>query len=299
MSQSEITAGIECLTETRCELGESPLWDSRLGRLWWVDIEGRAVHAFDEADGREQRFALDKRPTALGLTEDPGELVLALEDGVYLWRWPGTPRLLASIEADVPSTRCNDAKIGPDGWFWVGTIDERSPRQPAAALYRVSPAAEVQQIEAGLTVSNGLAWSADGRTQYHADTGAAWLDRHDFDPSTGERSGRLRIATPTNEDGRPDGGACDIDGNYWSAGVSAGCLNRYARDGTLRQRVAVPVVAPTMPCFGGPDLRTLYFTSLRAGRDPDALASYPESGAVHRMPLTTPGVPAFIWGRTN
>jgi sugar lactone lactonase YvrE len=30
-------------------LGEGVLWDDRIGRLWWVDINGRRLHSMDEA----------------------------------------------------------------------------------------------------------------------------------------------------------------------------------------------------------------------------------------------------------
>src|SRR3712207_9091319 len=62
--------------------------------------------------------------------------------------------------------------------------------------------------------------------------------------------------------GRPDGGACDAEGFYWSAGVSAGRLNRFAPDGSVAQSHELPVPSPTMPCFGGPDFRSLFVTSL-------------------------------------
>ena len=68
------------------------------------------------------------------------------------------------------------------------------------------------------------------------------------------------------EDGRPDGAACDAEGFYWSAGVSAGVLNRISPTGEIERKVMLPLAAPTMPCFGGPDLKTLYVTSLTTDR---------------------------------
>jgi sugar lactone lactonase YvrE len=84
-------------------------------------------------------------------------------------------------------------------------------------------------------------------------------------------TGRARYAEPETI-GRPDGGACDAEGFYWSAGVSAGRLNRFAPDGMLAAAFDVPAPAPTMPCFGGADFRTLFLTSLSEGREPHPLA---------------------------
>ena len=99
--------------------------------------------------------------------------------------------------------------------------------------------------------------------------------------STGEGaiSERTRIAEPEVAVGRPDGGSCDVEGYYWSAGVSAGHVNRFTADGSWSPATMLPVPAPTMPCFGGPDFRTLYLTSLREGRSAALLQRAPQSGA--------------------
>ena len=67
--------------------------------------------------------------------------------------------------------------------------------------------------------------------------------------------------------GRPDGGACDMAGNYWSAGPSAGRLNRFSADGELLDWIELPIATPTMPCFGDDDMRTIYVTSLDSKTD--------------------------------
>jgi sugar lactone lactonase YvrE len=117
----------------------------------------------------------------------------------------------------------------------------------------------------GLVVSNGLAWSPCGRTLWHSDSRAAVIWTWRYDPATGAITDRREVARPTEALGRPDGAAVDAEGGYWSAGVSAGRLNRWLPDGTLDRVVELPVRAPTMPCFGGEGLRTLFVTSLRPG----------------------------------
>src|SRR5258705_528561 len=82
--------------------------------------------------------------------------------------------------------------------------------------------------------------SPDGRTMFHSDSRAGWLDRWDFDPANGAISNRMRIADLDEAMGRPDGGATDINGDYWSAGISAQRLNRFAPDGRLIESYPVP-----------------------------------------------------------
>ncbi|MCX5493394.1 SMP-30/gluconolactonase/LRE family protein [Kaistia dalseonensis] len=272
--------GLRPLVPTLYQLAESPVYDDRSHRLVFCDIVDNAVHAVDLATGEDRVWRFPSLVASLGLAES-GKIVVALKDSVILFDpETGTSKTLASVEADKPSTRLNDGKVGPDGAFWVGTINEAADRAPIGGLYRVDAAGHVELKVDGIKCSNGLAFTADGRTMFHTDTRGPWIDRWDFDPATGAISGRTRIATPDDATGRPDGGAADVEGYYWSSGVSAARLNRYAPDGTLVESYPVPAAAPTMPAFGGPDMKTLFVTSLRQGRSAEQLAQYPLSGSV-------------------
>ena len=150
-----------------------------------------------------------------------------------------------------PATnRLNDGKVGPDGAFWVGSMDENTPRQPTGALYRVTADGRIERKAEGYRVSNGLAWSPDGRIMYHSDSSPGIIEAWDFDPATGGMTNHRRLAKLTNEEGRPDGAAIDMDGNYWSAGPSAGCLNCFSPDGKLLERSRSR--CPARPCPASP-----------------------------------------------
>ena len=55
----------------------------------------------------------------------------------------------------------------------------------------------------------------------------------------------------------------------------------------------MPVVAPTMPVFGGTDFRTLYLTSLREGRDEELLAKAPLTGGLLAAPAAGRRIPVL------
>lgn len=281
---------IDCLVTDRMLIGESPLWDAAHRRLYWCDIPGRTVHAMAVDSGERNAWRFESEVGSLGLAES-GRLVIALRNSIILFDAVTQERAtIARIESDVPTTRTNDGKVGPDGAFWVGTMDERPERQPIAALYRVTADGGVERKVDGLKVSNGIAWSGDGRSMFHSDSRGPWIDRWRFDPATGAISGRTRIAELDEATGRPDGGACDVEGCYWSAGISAGCLNRFTADGRLVTRIPLPTPAPTMPCFGGDDMRTLFVTSLSFGLSDGVLAARPLAGAILRLRVDVPGV---------
>jgi sugar lactone lactonase YvrE len=283
-------ADFELLVDGRNIVGEGPTWDDRRHCLWWTDIMSKMLYRLDWPGGELMSFPMPRRLGSLGLCES-GRLILAFEDGVFLHE-PGTDRfdIVASIEPEIVTNRLNDGKVGPDGAFWVGSMDERSPRQPTGALYRVTMDGAVKQF-GDVIVSNGLAWSPDGRTMIHTDSSVPAIDAWDFDAVTGAISNRRRIARPANEIGRPDGGAFDIDGFYWSAGVSAGHLNCWGMTGTLVKHMPLPMPHPTMPCFGGPDLKTVFITSLRAMGVQTDLERWPQSGGLLMGTLGVAGAP--------
>lgn len=143
--------------------------------------------------------------------------------------------------------------------------------------------------------ANGLAFSPDGRTMYHSDSRGPWVDGWDLDTATGAISNRRRVKTLTNEEGRPDGGACDMEGNYWSSGISAHVLNKFTPNGEMLLRIAVPALLPTMPCFGGPDMKTIFITSSRENLSAEKLAQHPDSGALFAVDVDVAGVPVGLF----
>ncbi len=280
------------------ELAESPVWDAAANRLWFVDIEARALYRLDfaaAADGLPQasgvqRFDFEQKVCALGLARS-GRLLLALANGVYFFTPDSGELALLARPETRPEFRLNDGKVGPDGAFWVGSVEESPERAPVGSLYRIGADGRCRRISTGYRVSNGLAWTADGRAMFHADSRGPTIDRWDFDPATGIVGSRTAIRTLTDKVGRPDGGACDMAGGYWSAGISAGCLNRFDADGQLVQRIDLPVPRPTMPCFGGADMKTIFVTSARRGLDAEALARWPDAGRLVMLRVDVAGVP--------
>jgi sugar lactone lactonase YvrE len=269
------------LGDVICGLGESPVWDERRDVLFFVDILAPAIHAI-HLDGTGLRsWPMPAAIGSIGLTES-GRLIAALKHDLALFD-PESGTLLpyAKLPADEPGdTRLNDGKVGPDGAFWVGTMHDVEDRQPVGALYRVAPdGAVTRQVEA-LRVSNGLAFSPDGTAMYHSDTRGFWLDRWDFSAADGAISGRTRIATFDGSIGLTDGGATDAEGVYWSAGIYGSRVNCFSGGGELKSWHPFPVPAPTMPCFCGPDLRSLAVTSHRTGSVAAQLDRFPESGGL-------------------
>ena len=287
-----------------CVLGESPLWHPVSNRLYWCDIPSAALHEWDPRTQKHRRWVFDSDVSCCAAVMD-GSLLLALRKGLLRFDPQTDARTLLIPAPYEPSQeRFNDGKVDPLGRFWVGTIYE--PRQPAlAGLYRMSHREGTlhldRQAAPDLTVSNGLAFSPDGRTIYRSDTTSHTIFRADYGLEEGvpgnwqvwARFERRQAQQPLSEyGGRPDGAAVDAQGCYWVAMYEGQRLLRLSPQGQCLQSLDLPVRCPTMPTFGGDDLRTLFVTTARQNRPAQELAEQPWAGCVLQMRVEVPGLPA-------
>jgi len=286
---------VTCILDAKAVLGESPVWSARENALYWVDIPAPALHRLDLASGALKTWKMPETIGSFGLRASGGAVV-ALRNGFHFFDF-NSERLtvIADPESDKPTNRFNDGKVSPDGCFWAGTMDDEQLKRPLGALYRLDPDGTCHKMVESLIVSNGLAWSGDGRTMFHSDSKGQIVWAYDYDASMGTIANRREVARPSEEIGRPDGGAADMEGYYWSAGISAGVLNRWSSDGRLDRQIPMPCAAPTMPCFGGPDMKTIYVTSLRHNLSAEKLAAKPLSGGIFALEVDVPGVPVAMF----
>ena len=281
-------------------LGESPVWSGAEQCLYYVDIPGREVLRFDPATGGLQRWATESEPSCVALRAS-GRLLVAQRSGLWsLDPATGAQAKLAEPPYDPAKQRFNDGKPDAAGRFWVGTIDDA--RLPDAHLYRYVDG-KCETMAGGITNSNGLAWSPAGDRMLWTDTKAHEIYAFDFDAASGAISGRRLFArfeqrvqgAPLEAyGGRPDGAAMDVEGCCWVSMFEGQRLLRLSPDGAVLAELRLPVRCPTMPGFGGADLRTLYITTAREKRPTEELAEQPLAGCVLQVRVDVPGLPAHV-----
>ena len=279
-------------------LGESPVWHPRENALYYADIPGHKLQRFDPASGELRHWDFGTDVASLAPRMD-GTLLLAMRDGLWVFDPASGERCrLAEPPYDPSNERFNDGKCDPQGRFWVGTIYE--PRDPPLASLHCFAKGRLTKRAEGFAVMNGLAWSPDGRTMHWSDTKAHTIFAADFDPASGALSRRRVFASfPVKQagqplagyGGRPDGAAMDAEGCYWTAMFEGQRLLRLSPEGEIVREVELPVRCPTMPCFGGPDLKTLYITSSRENRPAAELLDQPWAGCVLALDVDVPGLP--------
>lgn len=314
------------VVDTPCALGESPFWHPQEQRLYWVDIEAHELKRCGAQGQDLQTWRVPSEPGCIAPARNaagqPSGLVLALRDGFYrAAEWGGPLKLLAPALHDPTRWRFNDGKADPSGRFWASTIYEPrgeslaclySFESPAQAAGAANALPALQLRAEGATVGNGLAWSPDARTLYWGDTTTHTVRAWDWDAAHNTlQHERVFARWPTKPagwqawgsdaaqtrgyqpgyGGRPDGAAVDAEGNYYVAMFEGARVLKLSPAGAVLAEFPVPAACPTMPCFGGPDLRTLYLTTARHQRSAAELQGWPLSGCVFAMRVDVPGLP--------
>jgi sugar lactone lactonase YvrE len=305
---AELDVPLECVWRAEAVLGEGPVWLPAKQQLLWVDVKSQLVHLYSPDENLHCSYLLPE-PIGACLPAVDGRFLCALKSGLMLLDLPDhagsevcriKPAALtpfADPEPKLAGNRFNDAKIDGQGRLWVGSMDDRE-QDPTGALYRVNWDGNWQLMDQGYIVTNGPAFSPDGRTLYHTDTFAGEIHAFDLD-TAGELSGkRLHIKIPP-VDGFPDGMTVDNEGYIWLAHFAGGRLTRFDPSGRAVSILRLPVSNVTSCAFGGPNLDRLYITTARWTLDDDAIAAEPLAGGLFMAEVDCRGAASPVFGRLS
>ncbi|MFC5191843.1 SMP-30/gluconolactonase/LRE family protein [Algoriphagus aquatilis] len=278
---------------SQCFLGEGPLWIARLGCFFWVDIEKGNLHRYHLATEQLEIRHFPHR-LAVVLEGQIGKLILGLDRKLVRYDWE-TEEIeeLCEVESDLILNRFNDGKVDPKGRIWIGTLSTLFT-EGAGSLYRIGPDLQPKVQLTNLTISNGMAWTADRQTFYFIDTPTKKIQEFAFDPKTGAIEFR-RIAVEIPEGlGFPDGMCIDREGMLWVAHYAGSGV--YCWDpstGQLLDKIELPVPHVTSCCFGGENLDLMLITTAQENLPADDLKKFPQSGDVFLVKLEVGGLESF------
>ena len=72
-------AEFQVVSSFRSVLGESPVWDELLQRLYWVDIESKKIYAWDYNTKKSYSWNFDNKICAISLTINKEVLLCAFD----------------------------------------------------------------------------------------------------------------------------------------------------------------------------------------------------------------------------
>ena len=276
-------------------LGEGTLYSLRENTLYWVDIKRPAIYRLDLAQENIDSFPM---PDYVGWVVERagGGFVAGLRRGVAYVRFdPLQIEYIAQLEADKPSYRLNDGKAHANGSVYFGTMDN-DEQDDRGSLYRLFPDGRVVQIDSGYRVTNGPAFSVDGKRMYTPDSARAVV--YCFDVMTDGSIANKRVFLQFKPgEGYPDGMTVDAEDRLWIAHFAGARVSRFAADGTLLASIAMPASNITDCAFAGPRLDRLFVTSASIGLDDAQRGRQPLAGSLFEVSSGVRGLaPALFAG---
>lgn len=249
----------------------------------WVSDKGSAAARVD-ADGTiHPTGRADGEPNSLNLLPD-GRLLIANFEGHLQTLDPesGKVESFADSADGRPVIHSNYALADAAGFVWA-TESTQHPRpgpetipemldEPDGWLFVRRPDGSTEILAEGLSFANGLAFSADGRHLFVAETFTGCISRAEIRP--GGAIGPLEVFCQLPADGLeerymapgPDGMAFDEAGTLWIGVYNRNAIMTMDSDGTIETALADPESTvfgwPTNPVFVGPDRRTLLVGSI-------------------------------------
>ncbi len=242
---------------------EGPLWHPD-GFYYFVDVRSSVLYRL--TPGRPHEVVREKTGGGNGTTFDlQGRLVLCEGENRRVTRTASDGRIEVLMDRFEGKrlNRPNDVVCRSDGSIYFTDPGLRVPlgerELPYAGVYRVAPDG-TQSLVADFEYPNGLAFSPDERRLYVANT--RWAQYiHVLELDAAGKMMRRRIFADMSSDetdGVPDGMKVDVEGRVYCTGPGGTWV--FAPDGSQLGIIRTPEV-PANLAFGGPDLKTLFFTA--------------------------------------
>lgn len=270
-------------------LGEGPVWSEERRSLFWVDIEGQLLHEMKWPGKQIQSWSM---PQMIGMVAlvNKDSVIIALQEGVAgVDLEKNELTMLAELEKDIKTNRPNDGKCDAAGRLWLGTMNINCDVN-AGSLYCIDCQSTITKKLSSLTISNGMAWTADNKRFYFIDSTTYKVDSYLFDPDTANITFEKTVITIDESMGMPDGMTIDEEGMLWIAHWNGFAVRRWdPHTGRLLDSIELPVPQVTSCSFGGNNLDELFITTAKSGLNAEQLKQYPLSGNLFTAKLYVKG----------
>jgi xylono-1,5-lactonase len=276
------------VSKVGAELGEGPIWVEREAALWFVDIKSRRAHRWHPVSREHRSWAAPEQPGFLAPLR-AGGFIVGLKTGLHRFDpQSGEFAHLADVEPQRPDNRLNDGSVSPEGELWFGSMHDPETER-TGALYRLDANGRCVRLDEGYIITNGPAFSPDGRVFYHTATGDRTV--YVFDRPAPHTLTNKRVFVRIEDGaGYPDGTTVDQEGCVWIALWGGWGVRRYSPQGQLLTTVRLPCANVTKIAFGGPNLRTAYVTTAWKGMKQEERAAQPLAGDLFSFEAPAPGL---------
>mgnify|MGYP003292315609 CR=1 FL=1 len=283
---------MKLVSTQRCLIGEGPIWNRFNNKLYYVNAKGKnEIHMVDLESGdcfiRQLSFGV----AAMGFSVD-GRMLVSCEDGAFYLNGDNTREPLYN-PLEYKILYGNDAKVGPDGRFYIGTQSRKRKGvgdEIDGKLYSIDKNGIVKVLLDGLMLSNGFEWSIDEKRFYHTDSDTNIIKEYEFDKQNGELyfTGR-QIMIPG-----VDGFTIDQNDMLYVACWGQGHIAVVdTSELKIRDYIRVPTQIPASCGFAGKDMEQLIIVTATSGVD---LETDTNAGFTYSCELGVRGRPPFLFG---
>lgn len=257
---------MKILSDKRCVIGEGPIWNEFDNKLY--NVSGCGDNEICCIDLETKENTVRKLPfgvAAMGFS-NKGEMLISCLDGAFILNDDDTRTPLYDREK-YEIKYGNDAKVGPDGRFYIGTQSSKrkgTGNEIDGKLYSIDKNGEVKVLLDGLILSNGFDWSMDEKWFYHTDSDTGIIKEYYFDKENGEISFTGRQVKVLGVDG------FTIDQNdflyvaCWGQGHIAVVDTA---DMQIKEYIEVPAKIPASCGFAGENMDKLVVVTATLGAD--------------------------------
>lgn len=309
--------------ESKCKIGECPLWCSQSNCLFWIDIEGKLLFCLNYCEKTLERWDLEVfcpalgRPCCLALCES-FKLLVAFEASFAYFNTVShvIETLQVANEDEWQHTklrqqgykvRLNDGRVDREGSLVIGGINESwgdwkegwEIIQPCYSV-RFSRLLSSGQSELSVAIienvplariSNSICFSVDGSEMFYTDTPSQEIKVMSYD-SKSKACAKGEGFLVAKSKGQADGSIVDARGGLWNAEYEGGVVNRYNCSEKLYPApsticIPFPVKQMTCPCIGGPSGNILFATSASNFFASERYREEPLAGSLFLVKLST------------
>lgn len=256
---------MKILDSKNCIIGEGPIWNAEKGRVYFTNGMGNEIRSVDLNTFETFIQPLEHGVAAIAFTKD-NKMIVSKSDGPCILNDDGTTSPLYDPHR-YTILHGNDAKVGPDGRFYVGTQSEQRlglSDKINGKLYSIDPNGTVKVVLDNMILSNGFDWSMDEKRVYHTDSDTHIIKEYDFNLLTGDFNYTGRFVEVPGVDGITIDKCDRLYAACWGKGkievIDTSTM-------TIVESILLPTSTPASCCFAGRDLTQLVIVTASYGVD--------------------------------
>ncbi|MDG1728587.1 MAG: SMP-30/gluconolactonase/LRE family protein [Algibacter sp.] len=241
------------------ELLEGPVFDKENNYLYFVSILDCLVYCYNPSTKEILSMKLDSPVSCVFLLKRKIILVSSKNGFFEIDFNTLQKKLVFQIDID-KSVRYNDGIKDPIGRVIIGTMGYPEVKEKIGRVFSYYKG-EYKTIIKNTTISNGLAFSHDGKFLYFIDTPTKKVAKYAYDLKTGEVKFKSNVIEFTGA-GNPDGMCIDKSGMLWIAEWGGGCISKWnPLNGEKIEEIKLPCSNVTSCCFD--NYSNLYITTAK------------------------------------